>query len=193
MSKPFRFGFVLGRFQQLHIGHERIIGMGRTMCDRLLVLVGSAQLQGTPRNPFPVELRMRMLREVCHGEVAVRPLEDYTNEDDHSYAWGQYLLEAVRSVGREQGWGDPDLMITGNDEERERWFPPEELAGLGRLIVPRAWIPIRATDLRQALLAGDRPLWERYVNPRLHSYYEELRSRLLAIEEARSGAADGQA
>ncbi|MBB6731803.1 adenylyltransferase/cytidyltransferase family protein [Cohnella zeiphila] len=183
MGKPFRFGFILGRFQQLHVGHERIIEMGNSMCEHLLVLVGSAQLQGTKRNPFPVDLRMKMLREVCGEGACVRPLADYTNETDHSYAWGQYLLEAVRGVGREEGWGKPDLMITGNDEERELWFPPEELAELGRLIVPRAWIPIRATDLRQAILAGDRLFWEKHVNPRLHPYYDELRERLAAVEE----------
>ncbi|MBN2981880.1 MULTISPECIES: adenylyltransferase/cytidyltransferase family protein [Cohnella] len=185
MARPFQFGFVLGRFQQLHIGHEQIIEMGIGVCERLLVLVGSAQLQGTRRNPFPAQLRVEMLTELFGDRIHILPLPDYTNEDDHSHAWGRYLLDAVRSYGRERGWPPLDLMITGNDEERGRWFPPEEEADLGKLIVPRSRIPIHATDLRQALLAGDRAFWESYVNPKLHARYEQLRSLTLAAAETK--------
>ena len=180
-DKPFRFGFVLGRFQQLHIGHEKMIELGLRLCDNLLVLVGSAQERGTTRNPFPAELRIEMIREVFGDRVIAEPLSDYTNENDHCHAWGRYLLEAARAAGRERGLPTLDLMLTGDDEERERWFPAEELAALARLVLPRSAVPIRATDLRRAMLADDRAAWEQGVNARLHRYYDDLRAQLLAV------------
>ncbi|GIO15218.1 hypothetical protein J19TS2_47730 [Cohnella xylanilytica] len=190
-ERPFRFGFVLGRFQQLHLGHEKMIDLGLRLCDNLLVLVGSAQERGTKRNPFPAELRIEMLLEVFGERAIVEPLPDYTNENDHSHAWGRYLLEAARAAGRARGLPPLDLMLTGDDEERERWFPPEELAALARVVLPRSAVPIRATDLRQAMLADDRAAWERGVNERLHRYYDDLRAQLLAVyrQEPEAGGA----
>jgi len=64
------------------------------MCDRLLILVGSAQESGTLRNPFSVETRIKMIKEIYPDDnVIVRGLPDLTNENDISAEWGRYLLD----------------------------------------------------------------------------------------------------
>ncbi|GFN31501.1 adenylyltransferase/cytidyltransferase family protein [Paenibacillus xylaniclasticus] len=184
-AKPYQFGFILGRFQPLHIGHERMIEAALANCERVLVLVGSAQLQGTVRNPFGAELRMRLLRLIYRDRIELASLNDYTHEGDHSYAWGRYLLQAARRYGEERGFPALDLMITGDDEERGHWFPEEEIAGISRLVVPRIDVPISATRLREAIAKGDRSFWETYTNPVLHGEFDSIREALLRVEAYR--------
>ena len=38
--KPYDSGVIVGRFQNLHKGHERLIDTGLLLCDRLLILIG---------------------------------------------------------------------------------------------------------------------------------------------------------
>ena len=47
--KPYDTGLVCGRFQTFHKGHERLVDTGLLLCDRLLILIGSAQECGTER------------------------------------------------------------------------------------------------------------------------------------------------
>ncbi|AJY76257.1 adenylyltransferase/cytidyltransferase family protein [Paenibacillus beijingensis] len=176
--KPFRFGFVLGRFQHVHAGHEWMIDAALGVCDHVLVLVGSAQLHGTERNPFTADYRIELLRRLYGESVHIAPLADYTHEGDHSHHWGRYLLQSVRDFARKNDLPEPDLMIYGRDEEREQWFAEEDAAGLGRLIIPRTALPISATRLREAIVAGDRAYWERYVNRELHGEFPRMRELL---------------
>ena len=62
--KPYDVGLVCGRFQTFHKGHEKLIDTGLLLCDRMLMLVGSAQECGTKRNPLNVNTRIKMIREV---------------------------------------------------------------------------------------------------------------------------------
>ncbi|GMK41911.1 hypothetical protein PCCS19_49700 [Paenibacillus sp. CCS19] len=187
-SKPYRFGFILGRFQPLHIGHERMIETALDVCDKVLVLVGSAQLRGTVRNPLDIELRVRLLRKVYGKRIEIAPLVDYSHEGDHSHAWGLYLLHAAQQYGIDRRFPKLDLMIAGDDEERGQWFPEDAIAGIHQLAVPRADIPISATLLREAVIAGDEGYWQVYTNPALHDEFETIRTALLEIDYYRERA-----
>ncbi|PWV98626.1 nicotinamide-nucleotide adenylyltransferase [Paenibacillus cellulosilyticus] len=187
-SKPYRYGFILGRFQPLHIGHERMIDAALDVCDKVLVLVGSAQLRGTVRNPLDIELRARLLRKVYGNRIELAPLTDYSHEGDHSTAWGMYLLGAAKQYGIDRGFHPLDLMIAGDDEERGQWFPEDAIAGIHQLAVPRADIPISATLLREAVIAGEEGYWQVYTNPALHDEFETVRCALLEIEYYRERA-----
>ena len=50
--KPYDVGLVCGRFQTFHKGHEKLVDTGLLLCDRLLILIGSAQESGTERNQY---------------------------------------------------------------------------------------------------------------------------------------------
>ena len=49
------------------------------------------------------------------------------------------------------------------------------------LIINRADLPISATMLRQLMIEDNRKEWMKWVNPRLHKMYDELRSELLSV------------
>ena len=180
MSNPYDVGFSIGRFQTPHIGHEKLFETGLKLCDRLLILVGSAQECGTERNPFNVATRIKMLKTIYgdNSNIMIYGLSDLTNENDIRPEWGKYLLENVdRYI-----YKNPDVMIYGNDESRSGWFDKKDLKNTTEIIINRNELPISATMLRRLMVEDKRKEWMQYVNPRLHKMYDEIRSELLSVE-----------
>lgn len=178
--KPYDCGLICGRFQTFHKGHESLVETGLKLCDRLLILVGSAQECGTERNPFNINTRTKMLKTIYgdNQNIMIYGLADLTNENDITPDWGRYLLKNVdRCI-----YKAPELMIYGNDEARSRWFDPEDIKDTSEFIVNRGRIPISATMVREAMVFDRRKEWMSMVNPRLHKIYDELRRELMSVE-----------
>lgn len=178
--KPYDTGLICGRFQTFHKGHERLVDTGLMLCDRLLILIGSAQECGTERNPLNINTRTRMLKEVYgdNPNIMIYGLSDMTNENDIRPEWGRYLLDNVdRYI-----YKNPDVMIYGNDESRSNWFDKKDLKNTTELIINRSKLPISATMLRQLMVEDNRKEWMKWVNPRLHKMYDELRKELMTIK-----------
>lgn len=177
--KPYDIGLICGRFQTFHKGHEKLIDTGLLLCDRLLILIGSAQECGTERNPFNINTRTKMLKEV-YGDspnIMIYGLSDMTDENDIRPEWGRYLLDNVdRYIHK-----NPDIMIYGNDESRSSWFDKKDLKNTTELIINRFELPISATMLRELMIYDKRKDWMELVNPRLHKMYDELRNELLSV------------
>lgn len=181
-NKPYDTGLVVGRFQTFHIGHQRLIETALTLCDRVLILIGSAQECGTERNPLNIETRIEMIRtvypeETANDRIMVYALSDMTNENDIRPEWGRYLLDNVdRYI-----YKAPELMVYGNDEARSRWFDTNDILDTSEFIVNRGKIPISATMLRDLMVTNDRKEWMKWVDPRLHKMYDRLRNELMTV------------
>lgn len=177
--KPYDVGLICGRFQTFHKGHESLVETGQKLCDRILILIGSAQECGTERNPFNVNTRTKMLKAIygdC-SEIMIYGLADLTNENDITPEWGRYLLKnADRYI-----YKAPELMIYGNDEARSKWFDPEDIRYTSEFIVNRGRIPVSATMVRKAMVLDNRKEWMSMVNPKLHKLYNELRDELMSV------------
>lgn len=55
-------GVLIGRFQPLHAGHISIIEQACTQCDKLLILVGSANIKETRKNPWSLNHRKEEIK-----------------------------------------------------------------------------------------------------------------------------------
>lgn len=177
--KVYDVGMTCGRFQTFHIGHKAMIDAGRKLCDRMLVIVGSAQECGTERNPLDISTRIKMIKTVYAGEadIMIHSLADLTNEDDIRPEWGRYLLDhADRYI-----YKAPELMIYGNDESRSKWFAQEDIKDTSELIINRGRIPISATMVRNLMVQDKRKEWMELVDPRLHKMYDEIRAELMTV------------
>lgn len=178
--KPYDVGLICGRFQTFHKGHEKLIDTGLMLCDRVLILIGSAQECGTERNPLNINTRTKMLRMVYgdNPNIMIYGLPDLTNENDITPDWGKYLLaNADRYI-----YKNPEIMIYGNDESRSAWFAKEDLKNTTELIINRSDLPISATMLREYMVNDDRKSWMSCVNPKLHKMYDEIRAELMAVD-----------
>ena len=179
MGKPYDVGMVCGRFQTFHKGHERLIDTALLLCDRVLILIGSAQECGTERNPFNINTRTKILKEIYgdRPEVMIYGLADMTNENDICPEWGRYLLDNTERYI----YKNPELMIYGNDDSRSGWFSKKDLANTAELILNRHEVPISATMVREYMAKDERKEWMKLVNPKLHKMYDELRAELMSI------------
>lgn len=179
MKKKFKLGLVLGRYQHMHLGHMQIIDTSRQLCDKTLILIGSAERKGTLRNPFSFETRKKVIQKVYSFEdTIIMPLNDLTNENDISFEWGKYILDNVEKICGQI----PDLMIYGKDESRKGWFSPEDSENFSELIISRNKIDISATQLRNYLVQGEKEKWQQYVPKEIWDMYDELRNELLKLE-----------
>lgn len=172
-------GLIVGRFQTFHKGHQSLVDAGLSLCDRILILIGSAQESGTERNPFNIATRIDVISSVYEDNkrVSVYALPDLTHEDDLSPEWGRYLLDQVdRYI-----YKAPELMIYGNDEARSRWFDVEDIKDTAEFIIPRSRLPISATMLRDMMVRDERREWMKWVNPKLHKMYDRLRAELMEV------------
>ncbi len=72
-------GFLVGRFQPFHNGHEQLVRDIASEVDELVVGIGSADASHTVRNPFTAGERMVMISKVLADipvQTYVVPLED---------------------------------------------------------------------------------------------------------------------
>lgn len=150
-----RFAVYVGRFQPPHVAHVGTVLHALEHTPRVLVLLGSANLARSVRNPFGASERAAMFRAALHdaavgrGRVVFRPLPDRFDAE----AWAADVRGAAREVF---GPGAP-ISLVGYEKDAStaylRWFP-----GWQRLVTPH--LPgLNATDLRAAFLTG-RPLPE---------------------------------
>lgn len=179
MGRPYDTGLIVGRFNTLHKGHQKLIDTGLLLCDRLLILVGSAQEAGTERNPLNVSTRIKMIQTIYDDSerVMIFALPDMTNENDICPEWGKYLLSNVdRYI-----YKAPEIMIYGNDDSRSGWFDTEDIKHTSELIVNRHELPISATMLRTLMALNLRKMWMEYVDPKLHKMYDDLRNEMMTV------------
>lgn len=177
--KSYDVGLICGRFQTFHKGHEKLVDTGCMLCDRLLILIGSAQECGTERNPLNINTRTKMLREIYGDspDIMIYGLSNMSDENDIRPEWGKYLLNNVdRYIFK-----NPEVMIYGNDESRSAWFDKADLKNTTELIINRSELPISATMLRQYMVDDNRKEWMKWVNPKLHKMYDELRRELMSV------------
>jgi cytidyltransferase-like protein len=178
----FKTAIVLGRFQHIHIGHERLINIGLSLCDKVLVFVGSAQESGTVRNPYDYNFRVKVISEIYKDEIAVgrviiSPLKDMTNENDLTPKWGRYVLDKSTEVLGQR----PEVMIYGKDKNRRKCFSKADMNDITEVFVNRKQIKISATVIRELLKNDNEKEWQKYVNSKIHNYYDDLKAKLLNI------------
>lgn len=178
--KPYDVGFICGRFQTFHKGHQKLIETGLMLCDRLLVFVGSAQESGTERNPLNISTRIKMIQSVYDNpsRVMVFGLADMTDENDICPEWGKYLLHNVDKYI----YKAPELMIYGNDASRSGWFDTDDIKQTSELIVNRHELPISATMVRSLMSLDIRREWMKNVDTKLHKMYDELRNEMMNVQ-----------
>lgn len=190
--KPFQLGLIVGRFQHLHIGHERMIEVGMKSCENLLVLVGSSQESMTLRNPFNLKTRMDVIKDVYGDKILLAHIDDLTHENDHSTEWGKYVLNKVEMWKKYYGiQSQLDAMIFGNDEERMTWYEYEDVSKVSQIVLSRNNIKISATEMRGYLANNDRQSWNTFANPKMHDRFNYLKDELMQIPTYREKVNNG--
>jgi bifunctional NMN adenylyltransferase/nudix hydrolase len=95
MSKPYDTLVLIGRFQPLHNAHLEIVKRATALCQKLVIVVGSANQPRTYKNPFTFEERAQMIRYATAGlsiQISIEPNIDTIYNDQ---AWAVRVQQAV--------------------------------------------------------------------------------------------------
>ena len=179
--KKYNIGFYIGRFQPFHKGHQSIVQAMREQCEHIIIGLGSAQEEGTIKNPFGVELRTKMIYDSFRPNHNVRIIPIYDRPvPANDSKWGDYVMHQIR----EATGVVPDAIFEGEEVERESWFAN---TGLPIVRIPRTSIPMSGTQIREIIMSEDDPydtLWD-YLPWGALRNVREMKKAMRRIEDAK--------
>ena len=181
--KTFKTGIILGRFQHIHVGHEKLINLGLETCDKLLILVGSSSLENEVRNPYSGDYRIKLIEkiysdEINSGRIIVRKINDISNENDLTPEWGKYVIKTAQDYLGEK----LECIIYGKDKNIFKCFDKEDVKDISEILVDRKVLGISATKMREYLKKDEIDNWKKYSNPKIYEEYNTLRNILINID-----------
>lgn len=172
MNKLYNLGILLGRFQNVHKGHEQMIDIALELCEGVGIFIGSSNESGTNKNPYSYETRKDMLKTIYGDKISVFPLPDIGVGNNAK--WGDYVTEnIIKCFGKM-----PDLFVSGKESRRSEWFEGEKSKFVAELLVPKT-IDISASKIREFLVNDDFENWKKFTNDKLHNNYNEYRKEVL--------------
>lgn len=173
-------GFASMRMQPLHNGHKMIIDAMVSRCAISIVGLGSCQESRTKKNPFTIEERKFMVRQIFGDSVKFVELYDIGAKNNKE--WVDYCFTMISK----SGFPLPNTYFTGSDEDAKwyvDYFYPENFDGdfketqiddYGRrrtiysLERHKNSIP-SATEIRQSLIDGD-DTWKKHIPLSNHEF-----------------------
>ncbi len=174
--KIFKTGIMVGRFQHIHVGHEKLINIALNLCDKVLIFVGSAQESETLRNPYPYSLREELINkiykeEILNNRIIIKPLNDLTNEKDLTNKWGKNVIKKATEVLGSR----PEVIVYGKDKNIRKCFSFEDTDNITEIFVDRKSLDISATKVRELLKNDNKEEWKKHVNSNIYRYYDILK------------------
>ena len=161
----------IGRFQPFHCGHKAVIDEALTRADNVIILIGSANLPRSLRNPFSVAERIAMIKNAYADDDAARihcvALDDALYNDTR---WLKYVQTSIRSVTDDLS---ADISLIGHSKDSSSYYL-SLFPNWGSVSVAN-YHNLSATPIRDSYLMGAMPTPERTP--------ESTRSVLKAFKE----------
>lgn len=155
MTKKYDTIVYIGRFQGPHNGHLETIETALALAQQVIVIIGSADMPSTVKNPFSVAERATMIQDALEERGAEWQRVDYGPVEDNMYndqAWAagvQRRVKLIQSFGKNANIG---LIGFEKDESSFylKMFPQWTFLPVNEVE------PLNATDIR-AILFGQNP------------------------------------
>ena len=169
-NTKFRCGLAVMRAQPLHIGHVKLINRMLNECEKVIVLLGSVQEQGTERNPYPYILRKQMIQKVFanYGDkITVLGMFDINNPTQ----WGAFVLDFLQESLPNHP--RPDVYYAGSEYDAQ-WFKNI----LDNIViddrVDYSFPYVSGSMIRDMIKIGDKR-WKDFVPQEIHQMLEDYK------------------
>ncbi len=177
MSKKYKLGILIGRFEPFHLGHLNNYKAATEIADKVVIFVGSSYQSRTYKNPFTFTERKSMIlnaiaEQPMQVETKVLPVKDYkySNID-----WITDIQSQVMSTYPEIS--NDEICILGYDKDETSWYNhsfPQwaiyELTGY----VEFGKVPIDATQIRTLMFEGHLDFTKGALPPTVFKYLAEF-------------------
>lgn len=151
-------GLAIMRLQPLHKAHVNLINQMNSYCETSIIGLGSAQVNNE-WNPFTVEQRTKMLKNVFGDRIKIVPLTDI-NTEKGTDEWINYVVDKINKIGM----STPTDYFSGSEADSV-WY--KNYFGKNLHIMPREmFVHPSASEVRTLLAAGDTA-WQKYI-PRVN-------------------------
>ena len=192
MSK--KIGVFLSRMQPLHKGHMGMIDKALSENDKVIILIGSTNKEGTIRNPLGIELRREILQEALEEtysreeleKIYIKNLPDWSTETDYDsfLEWGRYLYYNITAIAGQKTFS---MYFSDDREIIENWFEDEEIRKrIDLKIFERSSMfeAVSSTKIRNAFLNGDREYIKKSVPEAVERRFDLIKSIIDKVYEA---------
>jgi bifunctional NMN adenylyltransferase/nudix hydrolase len=173
MNKQYDLAVVIGRFQPFHKGHQHCIETAFKHSKNVLVLVGSSNVSISPKNPFPFELRQKMIRISCDNKtrLQVQPINDYVYNEQR---WIQEIQDIIAT--QKLVYGYKNIVLVGHAKDESSYylniFPQWHFIDSG--FYPFEFdTTIDGTKIRELLFEGQKPYIAGVLAPTVLSIINE--------------------
>lgn len=171
-KKKFKSGLAVMRAQPPHIGHEKLIRRMLSECEKITLILGSVQEQGTERNPYSYTQRKAMLQAMFSKEenarIKILGLFDINNPTEWSSFVLDFLKESMPDIIR------PDVYYAGSTYDAQ-WFRKDFTNIVIEDRVDYNFPYVSGSMVRDMIKIGDKR-WHNYVPQAIHDVIEDLSS-----------------
>ena len=170
-EKKFKSGLAVMRAQPLHIGHVKLIKRMLDECEKVIILLGSVQEQGTERNPYPYVLRKQMIQKVFAHEldkITVLGMFDINNPTQ----WGAFVLDFLQESLPEHP--RPDVYYAGSEYDAQ-WFRDILKNIVIENRVDYNFPYVSGSMVRDMIKIGDNR-WKDFVPDEIHQMIEDYKT-----------------
>ena len=172
-------GMVIGRFQPFHLGHFIILERALEQCNKVVVVIGSAQESRTPLNPLTATEREQLIIDSFINRSDSSALEkiEFLHLNDretwsNDSSFGEYVISAI-----ERTYGiAPNVIFEGKEASRSNWF---DTIDIDIVQISRSRCTTSGTELREAIYNGDKSTWEGQCAPGTEDYFDIIREAIL--------------
>ncbi len=159
-----KIGVFLSRMQPLHLGHLGIIEKALEENEKVIILIGSKNKEGTIRNPIKYDLRRKILEEALEERfgknyierIIVSALPDWSMETDidSNIEWGNYLYYNIVSLAEQK---TITIYFSDSQEIIYKWFDQTIKRRINFRIFEREKMfdAISSTKIREAFLKNN--------------------------------------
>ncbi len=155
MNKKYNYGIVIGRFQPFHLAHQSLIQHATQLCEKVIVVLGSARSASDVKNPFTPEMREEIIRACFPKEnLTFCAVRDYPYND---HVWTTEIQNVVNEVIKEDGDENAKVAVVGFFKDRSSYylnmFPQWNFEEF--FISDRKFLSISASDIREKYFSND--------------------------------------
>lgn len=169
-QKKYQSGLAVMRAQPPHIGHEKLIRRMLSECDKITIILGSVQEQGTERNPYSYTQRKAMLQKIFSKEENARlkilGIFDINNPTEWSSFVLDFIKESMPDVIR------PDVYYAGSAYDAQ-WFHKDFANIVIENRVDYSFPYVSGSMVRDMIKIGDKR-WHNFVPQAIHGMIEEF-------------------
>lgn len=171
-DKRFNLGMVVGRFEPIHLGHEKIIDISLNSCSKTALLV--TYNEQDKNNPYSYEYVMHLINKIYSDEIKDGRLKiiPFKNDIKFNEKYGEKLIDTVSNVCLQ----NPDFIVYGSDKNISKCFGENLRKDLFEIKVSRDEYNISATDIRNALQNNDIEFVRKNLDPKIYDEIENLKN-----------------